>query len=759
MQYLSSGPNGDNNNNYGLVREPYPPVDLGRPVFPIERPVAEGADGSFQFGQLVRRYWMLLAGLAVLGAIAGFTSVVLSSPMYRSILVLELQNPNGGLLRGGEGGGGFETSEVDIQTQVSILQSAEYRQKAAAQMQVDSVPLPTAGRDFFSRIRSKIHPSNENPSEAQKTGLAVAVETFIARPVNHTRLIELVCQSTSPDVAAGYLDAMSAVFISEAKESHSRTSQSTNVWVASQIEDTKQKVLEAEQKLNDYDQASGNVFAGQDATLDNTKLAQLKSELAKIQQVRINRQARYEATLKNPPEHLAEVLDDNVLRGYQVQIENLKREKAALLSVYTEKHEKVRRVDAQLQQLQRTYDTEMNSILKRIKNDYESAQREESLLSRDYKNQSQRVGSEASKAANYASLRREAETQRQMYQSLLLQQSQANMSGSVPVTPIRVVQHAQAPERPYKPRAILNISFGVMFGLALCVGIIFVRERLDRSIKAPGASRRLFNAPELGVIPNLGVNGFAVNKRGWLGAKGMNGTHENGSALVVQPNGPQYVTESFRSTLASILRAQASGKPQKIILVTSPGPSEGKTTVVHNLGMVLAETGRRVLLVDADFRRPHLHRKFGLPNEWGLIDVLCDDLPLDEYPPERLETPTGLPGLSILPNRVTQNNVAKALYSPRLRAVLEMLSRRYDMILVDAPPILSVADARIIAPLADSVILVLRCGVTDRESAMEAHQRIQEDGVSVLGTVLTDYNLSADRRRQYYYDYGDTIRA
>jgi capsular exopolysaccharide synthesis family protein len=181
--------------------------------------------------------------------------------------------------------------------------------------------------------------------------------------------------------------------------------------------------------------------------------------------------------------------------------------------------------------------------------------------------------------------------------------------------------------------------------------------------------------------------------------------------------------------------------------------------VVQNLGIVLAESGRKVLLVDADFRRPHLHRKFGLANEWGLIDLLSEDLPLSEYPLERLAVPTGLPGLAILPNRVTQNNVAKALYSPRFRAVLQNLSRQYDMILVDAPPILSVADARIIAPLTDSLILVLRCGVTDRESAMEAYQRIQADGVSLLGTVLTDYNLSADRRRQYYYDYGDASRA
>jgi capsular exopolysaccharide synthesis family protein len=176
--------------------------------------------------------------------------------------------------------------------------------------------------------------------------------------------------------------------------------------------------------------------------------------------------------------------------------------------------------------------------------------------------------------------------------------------------------------------------------------------------------------------------------------------------------------------------------------------------VVQNLGIALAETGRRVLLVDADFRRPHLHRKFSLPNEWGLIDLLCEDRPLNDYPPESLGTFTGLPGLSVLPNRVSQNNVSKALYSPRLRTILETLARSYDMVLVDAPPLLSVADTRIVAPLTDAVILVLRSGVTNRASALEAYERIREDGLTLLGTVLTDYNLNADRRRQYYYDYG-----
>ena len=218
---------------------------------------------------------------------------------------------------------------------------------------------------------------------------------------------------------------------------------------------------------------------------------------------------------------------------------------------------------------------------------------------------------------------------------MLVQQNQASLSSSVPVNPILVREAAAPAEVPYTPQPVLNISFGTMIGLALAGGLVFLRERMDSSIKSPGLSRRMFNAPELGVIPNLTPDGSA--RRLAAKADALNGTHEDsGTALASWQNRPAFVAESFRGTLASILRNQASDKTQKIILITSAGPAEGKTTVVQNLGIALAETGRRVLLVDGDFRRPHLHREFSLPNDWGLIDLLCEDQPLSEYPPERL---------------------------------------------------------------------------------------------------------------------------
>jgi capsular exopolysaccharide synthesis family protein len=435
-----------------------------------------------------------------------------------------------------------------------------------------------------------------------------------------------------------------------------------------------------------------------------------------------------------------------------------------LETTYTTQHDKVRKVNAQLALLEKNYQTTVTAVVKRIKNDYDAALREEKLLIGAYEGQSQRVGAQAGKAAQYNALRREVETLRQMYQSLLMQANQAGLSSSVPINPIRIIEPASPPELPYKPRPVLNITFGTIFGIALAAGLVFVRERTDHSIKSPGMTRRLLNTPELGVIPNLQINGNGLVRSSWRGSRYgksplIEGAFDESAAAVVNwHSGPAFVAESFRGTLASILRNQA-GRKQKTILITSPGPAEGKTTVIQNLGIALAETGAKVLLVDADFRRPHLHYKFGLPNAWSLIDLIAEETPLADYPVERLGAPSGFPGLSIFPNRATQDNVSKALYSPRLRAAFDLLTKRYDTILVDAPPILHVADTRIMAPLTDALILVLRCGVTHRENALEAYRRIQEDGLSLLGTVLTDYEMSSDQKRQYYYGYGEHSRA
>jgi succinoglycan biosynthesis transport protein ExoP len=757
---MSYGDNGRTNNQ--LV--PYV-EDLAidaRPGLVSKYAESEQHDSSsFDVRKLFARYWLLLVVLMTLGVAGGFVSVVLSAPMYKTSLLIEVQGSSLAMLKDGMfGGASAETTLIDIQTQINILRGGSFLKRGADRMQSETVPLAPTGQDLFSRLRQRLHPATQDPLENARRGLMVAVQTFDARPVAGTRLIELSCQSTSPDVAAQFLNAMAAEFAEDTSRSRMQSSQKTSEWLAAQIDETKSKVQESEEHLRDFVQASGNVFAGQDSTLEDTKLATLKTELAKIQADRIIKQTRYELTLNNPPETLGEILDDSVLKGYQQQINTLKREKAVLETTYTSKHEKVQKLDAQLPLLENSYRNELSSVVRRIKNDYDAALRQEKLLSAAYSGQSQRVGAEAGKAAQYNALRREVDTLRQMYQSLLMQANQAGLSSSVPVNPIRIVEPANPPDAPYKPRPVLNLSFGTMLGLGLAAGLVFLRERMDHSIKSPGMTRRLLNTPELGVIPHLYSNGNGMTRSFRNGKNPSNDVPlvDPAAALVRWQQSPAFVAESFRGTLASILRNQA-GRKQRTILITSAGPAEGKTTVIQNLGIALAETGAKVLLVDADFRRPHLHHKFGLSNELSLIDLISENTALEQYPAERFGVPSGFAGLSVLPNRSTRDNVSKALYSPRLRAIFDILLQRYDTILVDAPPILHVADTRIMAPLTDALILVLRCGVTHRDAALEAYRRIQEDGLSLLGTVLTDYDLSAAHKSQYYYEYDEQTRS
>ena len=407
MQFLSSGPDDPNPDLVPAKATLFQdPVRAPQMVLNAE---SDGGGDKIDPARLLRKYWLLLAALMIFGAVGGFFSVVLSAPRYRSRLLVEVRNDNGNLPKDIGGGGGGESpdnNEINIETQISILRSNSFLKRGADRMQAETVPLAPAGRDIFSRLRQRIHPATQDPLQTAQTGTDVAMLTFDARPITKTRLIELTCESTSPDVAAGFLNSMAAEFQDDSSRTRMQTAQRTSEWLAAQIEDTKSKVQEAEEHLRDFVQASGNVFAGpsQDVTLEDTRLLELKGELAKIQAERIAKQARYERSQKNlPPEQLAEILEDGTLRNYQATLEGLKRDKAALETVYTPKHEKVRKVDAQIASIEKAYHDEVGSVIGRLKSDYETALRQERLLQAAYAAQSGRVGSEAGKAAQYNS--------------------------------------------------------------------------------------------------------------------------------------------------------------------------------------------------------------------------------------------------------------------------------------------------------------------------------------------------------------------
>jgi receptor protein-tyrosine kinase len=298
----------------------------------------------------------------------------------------------------------------------------------------------------------------------------------------------------------------------------------------------------------------------------------------------------------------------------------------------------------------------------------------------------------------------------------------------------------------------MNTALGLVTGLFVGVGFVLMRDRFNRNIESPGLSPAYLRLPELGVIPAARL---ASRRIAWLPASTRVPLQLKGADAASREHAN--LAEAYRATLTSILLPTLHGQGPRVLVLTSPEAGAGKTTVTSNLGMATAEIGRRVLLIDADLRRPRLHRLFEIPNSFGLTDILRITTPLEEIPVNQLVRQTKIPGLCLVPSGPTTDGLTSLLYSPRLTEFLERVAKEFDLVLIDAPPMLYFADARVLGRHSDGVILVLRSGQTKRDAAILARQRFDEDGTCVLGTILNSWDLK-NPRSPYAYAYNDAYK-
>ena len=336
-------------------------------------------------------------------------------------------------------------------------------------------------------------------------------------------------------------------------------------------------------------------------------------------------------------------------------------------------------------------------------------------------------------------LRSEVDANRRFYESMAQRVDEAAVASSIPQPNIRLISPAQAASRPYKPNVPLNLAIGTFGGLLLALGSVLLREQTNSALRAPGDAGMYLTVPELGAIPRSPDRG-----------SGSSPPVER-AALEQRFSG---VSEAFRATLASILSAGTEVEHQSLFVITSSQPMEGKTTVVSNLGIALAEISNRVLLIDGDMRRPRLHRVFDQANSWGLSDVLGEKNAIEELPVEALVRKTAVPHLYLLPSGASPDNVFSLLYSGRLERLLPRFRQEFDYVLIDAPPCLEFADARIMARCADQLLLVVRADYTDRQTAQAALRRLRLDGIPVLGVILNRWNPAYSDGYAYAYQSG-----
>jgi len=727
----------------------------------VESPSAEvaaspGYDSLLDYWHILFRHRKTLLSFALVGLLGAIVISLVQTPIYRVRTSLEIQSTNFLEIKGPtDSTGSYTTPESYVETQVKLLQSESLLEHVIDELKLHEDRPTTGWRAFVSRIfelsKTSHLPETEELIRQMERNLTV-------RTSGNSHLLEVLYESPDPKRAADVANTLVSEFIELSQEERWKSAQGTAEWLTKHLDEMKTQLEASEAQLQDYASTSGLSFTSEKENLADIQLKELQDELSKAQAERIANQAKYEAARSKPEDSLPEILEDPTMREYRQKLTELQRQYVELSATLTPEHYKVQRVEAQIDDLKSEMEKERSNVLRRIGNEYTAALRREQLLSGANTNQEKVVADQSSKAIHYDTLKRDVDSSRQLYEVMLQRVKEASLASAMRDSNVLVVDRAKPPLLPYRPSMPMNSAIGLFSGVLLGFGFVLLRERIDRRISAPGDTQAYLDLPELGVIP---LDEAAVSRQI------LNRLHPHRSAsslpsedassfspgdcpeLATWKRKPSLLAECARTTLTSILLPGQDGEGPRVIVLTSPCPGDGKTTVACNLSIAVAEIGRKVLLIDGDLRRPRLHKVFGVANNWGLSNALRADTPLETIPISHLVRETEVSGLCLLPGGSCGVTPSNLFYSPRMAMLLRRLRTEFDMIMIDAPPMIHLSDSRVLGRLADGVILVVRAGQTTTESALFASHRFAEDGTRVLGTVLNSWDPKGGRRYGY----------
>ena len=439
---------------------------------------------------------------AFAGCVAGFLVTLPQTPIYQAHTSVEIVGLNDNFLNikqvnpVTETGTTSETS--DIQTQIKILQSESLLDRVTDKLKAEKAPAaPATAHSRVSAWRRAL-----NLPQPSETPSAINVTNLKVRASGQTRILEITADSPDPRAAANFTNTLANEFIEQNLEARWKTTEHTSQWLTRQLDDMRIRLERSEDSLQAYAQKSGLMFTMEKTSVSEEKLGQLQKNLSAAEAERISKQSRYEMALASPPAALPDVLNDGSLRDYQAKLTEMRRQIAELSATYTAESPKVKRVQAQLSTIEAALESERADVIKRIANEYEEAKRKEALLRDVYFGQAVQVTGESEKAIKYNILKREVDSNRSLYDTMLQQLKQSTIAAAMRASNVRVVDPAKIPKWPYKPSAPNNSGIGLLAGIFLGAAFAIMRERADRTIQQPGDAPFYLNLPELGIIPS-----------------------------------------------------------------------------------------------------------------------------------------------------------------------------------------------------------------------------------------------------------------
>ena len=731
--------------------------------FSVEEPEPAGEFSLRSYWHTIHaRRWTILAMAAMAVALAAVYNYV-QVPTYqaKATIIIDREAPDISQLD--EKYGQVPEQPDYIETQYKVLRSRSLAKRAIAALGLqDRVEFQPEDQPETSRaVEASFVDGGIQPAVVDKFLKRLGVS-----PGKGTRLVDVSFESVDRELAPAVVNTLAEEYIEHNLEAKWNATQKASAWLQQQLSTLKAQLEASETQLQEYAAQHSILFVEERKDITTEKLAQLEDELTRAEADRIQKQSLAmlveDAIRRGAP--LPGSLNSKTYQEHQSKLAELRREHSQLLVTFAPGYPKVQRIEKQIEEVERAIELESERMLSNVRETFEVAERREKLLKQASWSQRARVNRLSDDFIQYNILKRDAETNRELYEGLLQRLKEAGVSAGLRASNISILDAAEVPSDTYRPKKLRNILLALTCGLLFGIGLAFVQEHLNTVVRTPEEVERMTGLGLLAVIPKSRQQVQKVKtKKIGRGRRSRNQvltlTNHNGvnadtpeEKALVRWAPEQGLSEAYRTLRSSVLLGW--DESMRRILVTSSQPEEGKTSVSLNLACSLAQLGRRVLVIDADMRRPNCARQLGIKSDYGLTDYLQGMTDLDQ-----VVVKTRIENLSLVPAGRSSSVASDLLYSPRLSTLLQEVGRRFQHIVIDSPPSLVLSDARTISRLVEGVVLVVSDS-TERNSLLRTKQMFDDAGVHFLGFVMNRVNLdNLDygyyRNYGYYYSYSD----
>jgi len=608
------------------------------------------------------------------------------------------------------------------------------------------------GGDEAAIVETALDPDAEG--ELREGCIKMLQANMTVEPIRETKALRVSFSHTDPKLASEICNAIAEAFMDRNFEDKTQRFTKSKVFLEESKAKMKARLEKAEEDLADYTRDHGFFSTdGKETTLTTVQLGDLHNQLLRIEADRRVKQNIYEEVKKGNVNDLPVEFADLVyktapkLGALQRELEELETDYAGLSDRYGPDHPKITENRQKVKKVQDQFAAATRALEAKIRTDYERAAREEQMIKTRLAQARGEAIQQNQDAITLNILKQEVETAKALYTDFLQKSNQADVQVAEQSNNVRVIEPAPEKAPMVGPRRMFTILAAFMLSLAAGVGLAFFLDYLDNTIKTVEDVSRYAQLPALSVIP-AGALGMPRRLSG-KGKKAITGRAKEPAAQqstqLAALDTRSSAAEAYRVLRTSVLLS-AAGQPPKRILITSGQPGEGKTTTVINTAISLAQLGAKVLVIDCDLRRPTTHKVLGVDHLQGLSTYLSRDIDIDEVI-QKLQ----IANLSLLPCGPIPPNPAELIASDRMKALLDLLSERYDHILIDSPPLINVTDPVILSTMVDGVILVVHGGKSTRDVVRRARQELSSVGAKIFGVVLNNVDLKREGYDNYYY--------